>query len=108
MDSCTDKKNSKRVAPGILLLATLFFVMSCRDSKTLFQNGLSYAHLGDVMIPAGMGHFKGHAVRDTICSENDYQWRAAVLKYPNGNVWIEEDFFGEGIVIQLVADESWR
>ncbi len=53
------------------------------------------------MFPVGIGKLKGHAVRDTLCSENEYQWRASILKYKEGKVWIEEDFFGGNMINRI-------
>ncbi|RMG18117.1 MAG: hypothetical protein D6730_23200 [Bacteroidetes bacterium] len=73
----------------------------CMGSKKILPRGLKYLSIGDPMPEAGTRRLKGRAVRDTLFNEGGYQWRAAVLQYKGGKVYIEEDFWGKGKVNRI-------
>lgn len=77
------------------------FLGGCASMHTITPSGLGKIQLGMKMPVAGAGRYKGHGMRDSICNENEYQWRVAILHYPKGNVWIEEDFFGGNIINRI-------
>lgn len=94
----TEKKSSnsggmKGLAGISFALLITFFLSACTGSKVIKEAGLSYAKIGSDMPEVGMKKIKGHPVRDTMIHENDYSWRVAMLDYPNGQVWLEGDFF---------------
>ena len=95
-----------RIQMVIFFIFCIPGTQSCASKKVLTSSGLGKVLLGTEMIPAGIGRYKGHTVRDTICNENDFQWRVALLKYPKGNVWIEEDFFGGNIINRIRVETS--
>jgi hypothetical protein len=55
---------------------------------------LKYIRLGDPFPEEGLARYKGFHARDTLFFEGEYSWRAIVLEYPEGSVYLEEDFFG--------------
>ncbi|MDX2248588.1 MAG: hypothetical protein SF052_17515 [Bacteroidia bacterium] len=76
-------------------------VMGCTGSKNLRDNGLSYLKLGDPMPREGTVLLKGHSVRDTMFHEQDFIWRASVIKYGKGRVYVEDDFLQTGKVNRI-------
>ncbi len=73
----------------------------CVGPREISSKGLVYAKIGAEMPQKGAKRLKGHAVRDTLFDQDGYQWRASVLKYKRGKVYIEEDFLGEGKVNRI-------
>lgn len=74
---------------------------ACTGSKNLKDNGLSYLRLGDPMPPAGIFKLKGHAVRDTMFHQESFIWRASIIKYGEGHVYVEEDFLRNGKINRI-------
>lgn len=85
----------------ILLISISGGFLGCSSSKLIRGNGLKYLQLGDPMPEIGTVKIKGHAVRDTVFNEGGYIWRASILKYDKGKVYVEEDFLGKGIVNRI-------
>ena len=82
------------------MIAPLLF-FGCGGAKKISGGGLKYVNIGDVMPPEGLNQIKGHAVRDTIFNEDGYIWRALILKYKTGKVYVEEDFFNQNLVNRI-------
>ena len=76
----------------------LLLSIGCIGPKEINSNGLKYARLGMKMPEEGQKRLKGHAIRDTVFNEGGYQWRASILKFPKGKVYLEEDFTGTNTV----------
>lgn len=84
-----------------ILLVIFACLTSCASRYKFDRGGLSFVKLGDAM-PDLSGHkLKGQNLRDTIFNEGDYQWQAAILDYADGKVYIEEDFWGNGLVNRI-------
>ena len=88
---------------SFLICAGIFLglLSGCSGSKIIQPNGLSFIKLGHEMPVVGTKNIKGHSVKDSLCEENDFRWRAAILKYPHGRVYLEEDFFSSGILNRI-------
>ena len=82
-------------------IAAVVLLVSCGGSKKISRSGLKYIQIGDPMLKEGMDHLKGHAARDTIFNEDGYIWRAVILKYNTGKVYVEEDFFEKKVVNRI-------
>lgn len=79
----------------ILLVVLLsHFLYGCIGPKEINHKGLKYAQIGMKMPEEGIKRLKGHAVRDTVFNQDGYRWRASILKYRKGKVYLEEDFTG--------------
>jgi hypothetical protein len=85
----------------LLYMIAAILLISCGGSKKITGNGLKYVRIGDPMLEEGLDKLKGRAVRDTIFNENGYIWRASILKYKTGKVYIEEDFFEKHTVNRI-------
>ena len=86
---------SQKILSYTLLLAALFTLANCSGRKKLItNNGIHAIKLGDQVPPRGTEELKGISLRDTLLEDNDYQWRAALMEYKKGLVYLEEDFFG--------------
>lgn len=76
---------------GILVGSSLW---GCTSLRTIRPDGLKHVRLGQAMPGPGNLQWKAGPYRDTLLNEGGYQWPAKILEYPNGEVWIEGDFFG--------------
>ncbi|MEZ4825896.1 MAG: hypothetical protein R3C61_06330 [Bacteroidia bacterium] len=85
----------------VFSLLTIGLIAGCTGSRNLKDNGLSYLRLGDPMPPSGIMRLKGRAVRDTMYNQESFVWRASVIRYPQGRVYVEEDFMGQGNVNRI-------
>jgi len=83
------------------LCVCLLLLSACQQHRVLVPNGLKYLQLGDPMIPPATHKLKGKFVRDTLFSEGEYSWRAAILDYPQGKVYVESDFYGQNFVNRI-------
>ncbi len=79
----------------------LLGAVACQQHRELAPNGLRFIQVGDEMIPPDQGKIKGKYLRDTLFQEEAYRWRAAILDYPTGKVYIEEDFYGQNRVSRI-------
>ena len=84
----------------------LCFLASCAASKRISEKGLKFIKLGDPMPAEGLKRYKGHAVRDTTYDEGGYRWRAVIMDYKDGEVYIEEDFLGEKKVNRIRVESA--
>ncbi|MEO1450954.1 MAG: hypothetical protein AAFV07_15600, partial [Bacteroidota bacterium] len=73
----------------------------CKGPYQIRDNGLSYLSLGAPMPETGTVRLKRLPVRDTVFFENDFTWRASVIKYPVGKVYVESDFLGQETVNRI-------
>lgn len=94
------------VGPMVVLSFLVFALFSCKARKEISLQGLSFVELGDEMPEKGRKKWKGKAVKDTLFKEEGYSWRAVVVEYKNGQVWIEEDFLGEHMVNRVRVETS--
>lgn len=80
---------------GIFLTLTLTLTLtSCSGRKKVIRsNGIHALQLGDELPAPGTKSLKGISLRDTLIEDGEYQWRAALLEYKKGLVYLEEDFF---------------
>lgn len=76
-------------------------MMGCVGLKKIEPDGLSYLTIGEAMPEPGIRRLKGLSVRDTLYEADGFQWRASILRYPHGKVYVEEDFFGNGTVNRI-------
>ena len=90
----------------LIIGCILCFLASCAARKRINDKGLKYIQLGDPMPKEGLNRFKGHSVRDTIYDEGGYRWRAMILAYKDGDVYIEEDFLGEKKVNRIRVESA--
>ena len=74
---------------------------SCQSYKVLRDDGLKYVRLGQEMPLLTNKQFQKVAVRDTLLKSDGYAWNALILSYPEGEVWIEADFFGQDRVNRI-------
>lgn len=81
---------------GFLILFT-----GCAAHKTITESGLRYAKIGAAMPAPGTFKAGGHAVRDTVFEDETYHWQVAAVKYPEGVVYVEEDFYGSGNIARI-------
>ena len=91
----------KHFLPRLGIFYCLFGLFACQQHRELVPNGLKFIQVGDKMIPPDQAKIKGKYLRDTLFQEEDYKWRAAVLDYPTGKVYIEEDFYGQNSVSRI-------
>ena len=83
------------------LCVCLAGLISCQAHKELVPKGLKFAQIGEEMIAPDTYKLKGKYLRDTLFQEEEYTWRAAVLDYPTGKVYIEEDFYGQNRINRI-------
>ena len=76
-------------------------LISCQVHKELVPKGLKFAQIGEEMIPPDTHKLKGKYLRDTLFQEEDYIWRASILDYPTGKVYIEEDFYSQNRINRI-------
>lgn len=77
-------------------LLAVAFLGSCAGKKTTIgRNGLHAIKLGDKLPEPGTESLKGIPLRDTLFEDSSYTWRAAMMEYKEGVVYLEQDFFGE-------------
>lgn len=48
-----------------------------------------------------MKRLGGKSLRDTVFDQSGYSWRAKVLDYKDGKVYVEEDFWGQNQVNRI-------
>lgn len=88
------KSNFYWVMLGMALLM-VGMVSSCVPRKKLIRaDGLYVINLGEEMPPFGDDEFKGYPMRDTTEADGDFSWRVTLLEYKEGQVVLEEDFYG--------------
>lgn len=68
---------------------------ACKGPYQIRDNGLSYLSLGAPMPETGTVRLKRLPVRDTVFLQDDFTWRASIIKYPQGKVYVEADFLGQ-------------
>jgi hypothetical protein len=74
-----------------LTFALLFLAISlagCSGAK-IKSSGIRHVQLGDPMPPKGISEFHQYAAKDTLFSDNGFDWRVVKVTYPKGIVWIE-------------------
>lgn len=77
----------------ILAVLTAIGMSSCTGKKSVITSkGLYGIKLGDQLPPPGAEKYKGVSVRDTLMEDDEYTWRAALMEYAEGLVYLEEDF----------------
>lgn len=81
-------------------------LISCQAHKELVPKGLKFAQIGEEMIAPDTHKIKGKYLRDTLFQEEEYTWRAAILDYPTGKVYIEEDFYGQNRINRIRVEAS--
>ena len=82
-----------RPAYFFLLLFVGISLVGCAGKKTMItSNGLHGIKLGDQLPAVGTESLKGVSLRDTLLEDKDYTWRAALMEYTDGLVYLEEDF----------------
>lgn len=96
------KKSNPRfpVFLSALMLASLLGGCVPRK-KVISPKGLHYIQLGAEMPPEGSGSFKGFPLQDTTEVDGEYSWRVAMLKYRQGKVLLEEDFYGSDVLSRI-------
>lgn len=74
---------------------------ACSSTSKITEKGLAFSKLGDPMPAQGLEDYGGNPVRDTTYDEGGFQWRALILSYPEGEVFIEEDFGGQALINRI-------
>ncbi|MCB9234021.1 MAG: hypothetical protein H6581_20360 [Bacteroidia bacterium] len=100
MKNQPDKLPLRLPTVALSCLLALIFLSSCAGSK-ITERGLSYARLGQEMPKRDTKSLKGHAVADTTFRDQEYSWRVSTVKYKQGNVYLEEDFFMEDVLNRI-------
>lgn len=85
----------------IWLPLSLILILACNGPTKITQKGLAYARLGEQMPTKGLTELAGLSARDTLYDEGGFQWRALILNYGNGEVFIEEDFGQQGLINRI-------
>lgn len=85
----------------ILSLAMVIALTGCTSRRMISPTGLAYARIGGTMPAPGDFKVKGHAVRDTVFEDGRYEWRVAQVRYAEGMVYVEEDFYGSGKISRI-------
>ena len=85
----------------IFLYIAALVLSACTSTNKITEKGLSIAKLGGPMPTKGLAEYGGNAVRDTAYDEGGFQWRAMIVSYPEGEVFIEEDFGGQGLINRI-------
>ncbi len=79
---------------------------NCSGKKVLITSkGLHSIKLGDQLPPAGANSLKGVSLRDTLLEDQEYTWRAALMEYSKGLVYLEEDF-SRGEILNRIRVET--
>ncbi|GAB4427464.1 MAG: hypothetical protein OHK0039_45810 [Bacteroidia bacterium] len=84
----------------------LWLLPGCRATRQITPSGLGFIQLGDAMPAPGRARLRGHDLRDTLFNEGGFVWRAAVMQYPGGKVYIEEDFVAQQRVNRIRIESS--
>lgn len=96
-------RNKWMIAISIL---AMFGLSSCTGKKSVITSkGLYGIKLGDQLPAAGTDKYKGISLRDTLLEDEEYSWRAALMEYQNGLVYLEEDF-GRGEILNRIRVET--
>ncbi|MEM6804717.1 MAG: hypothetical protein AAF696_25190 [Bacteroidota bacterium] len=85
----------------IFLYIAALVLSACTSTNKITEKGLAFAKLGDPMPEKGLEAYGGNAVRDTAYDEGGFQWRALIVSYPEGEVFIEEDFGGQALINRI-------
>lgn len=80
---------------------SLGFFSGCTTQRTITAVGLKYIQLGEEMPTPDNQQFRAGPYRDTLLVEDGYEWPAKIIQYPQGDVWIEADFFGADLVNRI-------
>jgi hypothetical protein len=91
-------KQLSALAAVVLLALSL---LGCASRRTLGTTGLPYARIGASMPEPGGFKVKGHSVKDTLFEDGRYEWRVAQVRYSEGVVYVEEDFYGSGKISRI-------
>lgn len=90
-----EQQKKRSIQPWLLLMLigiTMGATGCAAKKKMITSNGLYGIKLGDRLPPIDAIEFKGIPLRDTILEDKEYSWRAALLAYDQGLVYLEEDF----------------
>ena len=91
---------------SMALLLILTGLNSCSSTKNrINRRGLYSIKLGDKLPAVGVDKLEGVALRDTLFEDEDYTWRAAIMQYKNGIVYLEEDF-GRSEILNRIRVET--
>lgn len=82
------------LATIVLVLCSLTMASCTGNRKLITSSGVYALKLGAAMPAPGIDRLHGHNVRDTFVEQGEFQWREVVMSYRNGNVYLEEDFYG--------------
>jgi hypothetical protein len=77
---------------GLLVLLALP-LSGCFPEDAIRRSGLKKIRLGDPLPPMGSEYWWAYPAKDTMFLEKDYLWRGVILRFPEGRVYLEEDFF---------------
>jgi hypothetical protein len=86
------------------------FLAGCAGmNRTFDSQGLKFAQVGDEMPSLDKKRFKGMSVRDSLATQDEFEWRVARLRVPGGFIYLEEDFFlHEGINRIRIESDRYR
>lgn len=84
-----------------LLLGGLLLLVACQGPKAISTAGLRHIQLGEQMPAPDNKQHRKVPFRDTVVQAGGYEWTARIIEYPQGEVWVESDFFGDNLVNRL-------
>ncbi|MEM7035762.1 MAG: hypothetical protein AAF570_02210 [Bacteroidota bacterium] len=83
-----------KVGTALMALLAMVVLVACAGRKKMIRSsGLHAIKLGDALPAPGTKALKGVALRDTLLEDGEYTWRASMMQYKNGPVYLEEDFY---------------
>ncbi|MEM7659364.1 MAG: hypothetical protein AAF399_24805 [Bacteroidota bacterium] len=90
----------------LLFVVSVALGTGCSTSKRLQTSGIANLQVGGEMLPPETQRWKRHAVRDTMYLEGGYTWRASILQYKAGKVYVESDFMGQETINRIRVESS--
>lgn len=90
-----------------IAVISVFLLSACTSNRRISSKGLPFIQLGESMPAEGLNSLNEHSVKDTLFDEGGYQWRATILEYETGRVWIEEDFLRKGKVNRIRVETPY-
>ncbi|HHG83908.1 MAG TPA: hypothetical protein ENJ82_04100 [Bacteroidetes bacterium] len=89
-------KNEVQISVLFALMLMLGLSACLSSNKMIRSDGLKAIKLGEPIPKEGTPKLSKIPLRDSIIIEGEYSWRAVLMEYKGGLVYLEEDFFGSG------------
>lgn len=91
---------------GLLALPCLLLTVSCGAGLRLHSNGVGALRIGDPGARVAVAAEKWGMTRtDTLLSGNGFEWRAHLLRGPQGTLLVEEDFGGGQLINRIRVED---